>query len=38
LSQTRLADPRAPFLAPLALLILTRLYFWKLLPFAIEDA
>jgi len=34
----RLTDPRAPFLGPLALLILTRLYFWKLLPFAIEDA
>jgi hypothetical protein len=37
-SQARLTDPRAPFLAPLLLLLVTRLFFWKLLPFAIEDA
>src|SRR5690349_12208861 len=37
-SQARLTDPRAPLLVPLALLLVTRLYFWKLLPFAIEDA
>jgi hypothetical protein len=34
----RLLDPRAPFLLPLALLLLTRAYFWRLLPSASEDA
>ena len=34
----RFTDPRAPFLLPLALLLLTRGYFWRLLPFASEDA
>jgi hypothetical protein len=36
--EARLFDPRAPFLVPLALLLLTRAYFWRLLPFASEDA
>ena len=34
----RLLDARAPFLIPLALLLLTRAYFWRLLPYASEDA
>jgi hypothetical protein len=34
----RLLDLRAPFLAPLALLVLTRAYFWRLLPYSSEDA
>ncbi len=33
-----LLDPREPFLAPLLLLLVTRGYFWLLLPFAGEDA
>lgn len=37
-SPPRLLDPRAPFLLPLALLLLTRGHFWRLLPFASEDA
>jgi hypothetical protein len=37
-SAPRLLDPRAPFLLPLALLLLTRAYFWRLLPSASEDA
>src|SRR5262249_51029964 len=31
-------DPRQPFLIPLLLLAITRGWFWRLLPFASEDA
>jgi len=34
----RLSDWRAPYLIPLLVLLATRLWFWKLLPFANEDA
>ncbi len=31
-------NPREPFLVPLLLLLATRIHFWRLLPFASEDA
>jgi hypothetical protein len=34
----RLLDPRQPFLVPLLVLFVTRGFFWRLLPFAIEDS
>ncbi len=33
-----LLNPREPYLVPLLLLLLTRAWFWRLLPFASEDA
>lgn len=33
-----LRDPRAPYLVPFALFLLARAWFWRLLPFASEDA
>src|SRR5262245_17826301 len=33
-----LLDPREPFLVPLLLMIATRTFMWRLLPFASEDA